>query len=44
LILARDVAERILEEDPKLEQEKHFIFAKNIRKGSVNKVNWGDIS
>jgi ATP-dependent DNA helicase RecG len=44
LILARDVAERILDEDPKLEMEKHYIFAKFIRKGSVNKVNWGDIS
>jgi len=44
LTLARDVAEKILDEDPKLELEKNFIFAKHIRKGSVNQMNWGDIS
>ncbi|MEX0985986.1 MAG: ATP-dependent DNA helicase RecG [Bacteroidales bacterium] len=44
LRLARDVAEKILEEDPRLQQEKNYIFANNIRKGSVNKLNWGDIS
>jgi len=44
LTLARDVAEKILDEDPGLELEKNFIFAKHIRKGSVNQINWGDIS
>jgi ATP-dependent DNA helicase RecG len=44
LSLARDVAEKILEEDPKLQLEKHEIFARHIRKGSPNVVNWGDIS
>jgi hypothetical protein len=38
------VAEKILDEDPKLQLEKHEIFAKHIRKGSPNMVNWGDIS
>ena len=44
LSLARDTAEKILEEDPKLELEKNFIFAKHIRKGSPYAINWGDIS
>jgi ATP-dependent DNA helicase RecG len=44
LTLARDTAEMILEEDPKLLLEKNFIFAKHIRKGSPYVVNWGDIS
>jgi hypothetical protein len=38
------VAEKILEEDPQLQTEKNEIFAKHIRKGSPNVVNWGDIS
>lgn len=44
LSLARDVAEKILDEDPKLQLEKHEIFAKHIRKGSPNMVNWENIS
>jgi ATP-dependent DNA helicase RecG len=44
LTLARDVAEKILEEDPQLQSEKNEIFARHIRKGSPNLVNWGDIS
>ena len=44
LMLARDVAEKILDDDPKLELEKNFIFAKHVKKGSPNKVQWGDIS
>ncbi len=44
LTLARDVAEKILEEDPGLQLEKHFIFAKYVKKGSPNKLQWGDIS
>jgi len=44
LTLARNIAEKILEEDPGLQLEKHHIFAKHIRKGSPNAVNWGDIS
>ncbi len=44
LTLARDVAEKILEEDPGLQLEKNHIFARHIRKGSPNAVNWGDIS
>lgn len=44
LTLARDTADSILEEDPQLEMEKNFIFAKHIRKGSPHVVNWGDIS
>lgn len=44
LQLARDVAERILDDDPHLSAEKNFIFAKHIRKGSPNKINWEHIS
>ncbi len=44
LTLARDVAEKILDEDPQLQQEKNELFAKHIKKGSPNVVNWGDIS
>lgn len=44
LILARDVAEKILEEDPKLELDKNYIFSRNVKKGSPNKLHWGDIS
>ncbi len=44
LTLARDVAEKILEEDPQLAAEKNYIFAKHIKKGSLHKVDWGNIS
>ncbi len=44
LTLARDVAEKILDEDPKLELEKNEIFVKQIRKGSLSVINWGYIS
>jgi ATP-dependent DNA helicase RecG len=44
LTLARDVAEKILEEDPQLKQEKNYLFAKHIKKGSPNTIEWGEIS
>ena len=44
LTLARDVAEKILEEDPHLVSEKNFVLSKNIRKGSPDLVDWRDIS
>lgn len=44
LSLARDVAEKILDEDPQLKEEKNYLFAKHIKKGSPHKVSWEDIS
>jgi len=44
LQLARDIAEKILEEDPHLTDEKNFIFSKHIRKGSPQKISWDNIS
>ncbi len=44
LQLARDVAEKILETDPHLAAENNFIFAKHIKKGSPQKINWENIS
>lgn len=44
LSLARNVAEKILEEDPRLSMDKNHIFAGNIKKGSPNSINWEDIS
>jgi len=38
------VAEKILDEDPHLSLEKNYIFAKHIKKGSPNRLDWGDIS
>ncbi len=44
LQLARDTAELIIEEDPDLKLEKNFIFAKHIKKGNPNRIDWGKIS
>ena len=44
LQLARDVAEKILDDDPHLNAEKNFIFAKHIKKGSPQKIDWENIS
>lgn len=44
LILARDVAEKILDEDPGLALDKNYLFAKHIKKRSPNKLSWEDIS
>jgi ATP-dependent DNA helicase RecG len=44
LQLARDSAELIIEEDPELQMEKNFIFAKHIKKGNPGRIDWGKIS
>ncbi len=44
LQLARDVAEKILDNDPHLTAEENFIFAKHIKKGSPHKIDWENIS
>jgi ATP-dependent DNA helicase RecG len=44
LQLARDTAELIINEDPDLKLDKNFIFAKHIRKGNPNRIDWGKIS
>jgi len=44
LHLARDTAELIIEEDPDLKLEKNFIFAKHIKKGNPQRIDWGKIS
>jgi len=44
LHLARDTAELIITEDPDLKLEKNFIFAKHIKKGNPQRIDWGKIS
>ncbi len=44
LQLARDVATKILEEDPELEQDRHHVFTNHIKKGSPQKIDWEYIS
>ncbi len=44
LHLARDTAELIIAEDPDLKLDKNFIFAKHIKKGNPNRIDWGKIS
>ena len=44
LQLARDTAENIVAEDPELHLEKNFIFAKHVKKGNPNRIDWGSIS
>ncbi len=44
LQLARDTAELIITEDPDLKLEKNFIFAKHVKKGNPNRIDWGIIS
>ena len=44
LQLARDTADNIVAEDPELHLEKNFIFAKHVKKGNPNRIDWGSIS
>ncbi|MEZ5071779.1 MAG: ATP-dependent DNA helicase RecG [Bacteroidales bacterium] len=44
LILARDAAEAIVDEDPELKLEKNYIFRKNLKKGNPRRIDWGNIS
>jgi hypothetical protein len=38
------MAELIIGEDPDLQLEKNFIFAKHIKKGNPKRIDWGKIS
>jgi ATP-dependent DNA helicase RecG len=44
LQLARDTAESIIEEDPDLKLEKNHLFARHVKKGNPQKIDWGKIS
>jgi ATP-dependent DNA helicase RecG len=44
LQLARDTAERIIEEDPDLKLEKNWLFAKHVKKGNPQRIDWSSIS
>ena len=44
LQLARDQAEAIIAEDPDLQLEKNWLFAKYVKKGNPQKIDWGSIS
>mgnify|MGYP006310401095 CR=1 FL=1 len=44
LQLARDTAEQIIGEDPELRLEKNWLFARHIKKGNPQKIDWGKIS
>ncbi|TFH27493.1 MAG: ATP-dependent DNA helicase RecG [Bacteroidia bacterium] len=44
LQLARDTAELIVTEDPDLQMEKNWLFAKHVKKGNPQRIDWGKIS
>ncbi|MFH0756567.1 MAG: ATP-dependent DNA helicase RecG [Bacteroidota bacterium] len=44
LQLARDTAESIINEDPNLSLEKNWLFAKHVKKGNPQRIDWGSIS
>lgn len=44
LLLARNTAEAIVEEDPELGLDKNWLFAKHIKKGNPGRIDWGSIS
>lgn len=44
LQLARDTAENIINEDPDLKLEKNWLFAKHVKKGNPQRIDWGSIS
>ncbi|MEN8155932.1 MAG: ATP-dependent DNA helicase RecG [Bacteroidota bacterium] len=44
LQLARDTAENIITEDPELKLEKNWLFAKHVKKGNPQRIDWGSIS
>jgi len=44
LQLARDQAEAILDEDPDLKLDLNWLFAKHVKKGNPQKIDWGSIS
>jgi ATP-dependent DNA helicase RecG len=44
LQLARDTAENIIAEDPDLTMDKNWLFAKHVKKGNPQRIDWGKIS
>jgi ATP-dependent DNA helicase RecG len=44
LQLARDTAEVIVAEDPELSMDKNWLFAKHVKKGNPQRIDWGKIS
>ena len=44
LQLARDTAENIINEDPGFTLEKNFLFAKHVKKGNPQRIDWRSIS
>ena len=44
VVLARDNARKILEEDPLLENSNHFLIREKLRKIMMSKPNWSSIS
>lgn len=44
LQLARDTAEAIIAEDPGLSLDKNWLFAKHIKKGNPDRIDWAKIS
>jgi len=44
LQLARDTAEIIVAEDPDLSMDKNWLFAKHVKKGNPQRIDWGKIS
>ena len=44
LQLARDTAEKIIGEDPDLRLEKNWLFARHVKKGNPQRIDWGSIS
>jgi ATP-dependent DNA helicase RecG len=44
LQLARDTAEIIVAEDPDLELDKNWLFARHVKKGNPQRIDWGKIS
>ncbi len=44
LQLARDTAEAIIQEDPGLKLEKNWLFARHVKKGNPQQIDWGKIS
>ena len=44
LEIARSAAMEILDEDPRLEQEKNSILSQQLQKMKQSSINWGNIS
>jgi len=44
VVLARDTARKLLEDDPLLENPNHFLIREKLRKIMLSKPNWSSIS